>query len=105
MTYTNDFWSLMSVGLLSGFANGLGSGIGMTLGADFAPQRNQGQFLGIWRFVTDIGTSSGPFIVAGIAGIATLGMASVSVGLSGLIGVLLVWKKVPETLRIKKEDN
>jgi len=105
MTYTNDFWSLMLVGLLSGFANGLGSGIGMTLGADFAPQRNQGQFLGIWRFVTDIGTSSGPFIVAGIAGIATLGMASVSVGLSGLIGVLLVWKKVPETLRIKKEDN
>ncbi|MCH2658051.1 MAG: MFS transporter [Dehalococcoidia bacterium] len=103
ITSTNDFWSLMMVGLLSGFANGLGSGIGMTLGADFAPQRNQGQFLGIWRFVTDIGTSSGPFIIAGIAGIATLGIASVSVGLSGLIGVLLIWKKVPETLQKKKK--
>ena len=105
ITSTNDFGSLMLVGLLSGFANGLGSGIGMTLGADFAPQRHQGQFLGIWRFVTDIGTSSGPFIVAGVAGLATLSIASVSVGLSGLIGVLLVWKKVPETLRKKGGGN
>ena len=103
--FTNDFWSLMLVGLLSGFANGLGSGIGMTLGADFAPQQKQGQFLGIWRFVTDIGTSSGPFIVAGISAIATLGIASASIGLTGLIGVLLVWKKVPETLRNKKNDT
>ena len=59
---TDTFEALMVVGLFSGFANGLGSGIGMTLGADLSPPESRGEFLGVWRFVTDIGTMAGPFV-------------------------------------------
>ena len=42
---------LVPVALLLGFGNGLGSGIVMTLGADFAPARGRAEFLGVWRLV------------------------------------------------------
>jgi MFS family permease len=96
---TNSFEALLAVGLLSGFANGLGAGIGMTLGADLAPSERQGEFLGVWRFVTDVGTSAGPFMIAGIAGAATLGVACVATGGVGLAGAAVMAFLAPETLR------
>ena len=96
---TGSFEALLVVGLLSGFANGLGSGIGMTLGADLAPPGGHGEFLGVWRFVTDIGTSAGPFLVAAVAGVATLGVASVATGGVGLVGAAVMAFLAPETLR------
>jgi MFS family permease len=96
---TGSFPALLVVGLASGFANGLGSGIGMTLGADLAPPEARGEFLGVWRFVTDIGTSAGPFLVAGIASVATLGIACVATGGVGLAGAAVMAFLAPETLR------
>jgi MFS family permease len=96
---TNSFETLLVVGLVSGFANGLGSGIGMTLGADLAPPGSQGEFLGVWRFVTDIGTSAGPFLVAGVATVSTLGVACVATGGVGLAGAAVMAFLAPETLR------
>jgi len=90
---------LLAVGVLSGFGNGLGSGINMTLGADFAPAGNRGEFLGVWRLVGDIGTASGPLVVSAITGAATLGIASVATGGIGLAGALVFIRFVPEPLR------
>src|SRR5690606_30290018 len=50
--------------LLMGLGNGIGSGIVMTLGADGAPANARHEFLGIWRLITDAGTSAGPFILS-----------------------------------------
>ena len=98
---TGSFQALLVVGLVSGFANGLGSGIGMTLGADLAPPGNLGEFLGVWRFVTDIGTSGGPFLVAGVATISTLGVACVATGGVGLAGAAVMAFLAPETLHLR----
>lgn len=102
---TNSFETLLVVGLISGFANGLGSGIGMTLGADLAPPGSQGEFLGVWRFVTDIGTSAGPFLVAGVASVATLGVACVATGGVGLAGAAVMAFLAPETLRRRRPPD
>jgi len=99
---TGSFEALLVVGLISGFANGLGSGIGMTLGADLAPPESLGEFLGVWRFVSDIGTSAGPFLVAGVASVATLGVACVATGGVGLLGAGVMAFLAPETLRRRR---
>ncbi len=96
---TGGFWSMVVVGLLVGFGNGLGSGIVMTLGADFSPVAGRAQFLGAWRVCGDIGTAGGPLIVAGVTGIASLAAASVSMGGIGILGAALMFFLMPETLR------
>lgn len=103
---TDTAWSLIAVGVLSGLGNGLGSGINMTLGADFAPAGNRGEFLGVWRLVGDIGTASGPLVVSAITGAATLGIASVATGGVGVVGALIFAFLVPEPLyyRATKRD-
>jgi MFS family permease len=93
-----DFITLMAVGLLSGFANGLGAGVQMTLGADFAPPNARGEFLGVWRLVGDIGTAGSPILIAVLATAASLGAASVVVAAFGLIGAAVLIKTVPEPL-------
>lgn len=95
---TAGFTSLLLVGLLLGFANGLGSGINMTLGSDLSPALGRSQFLGLWRLVTDLGSAGGPLLVAIVISIASLGAAPVAVALIGLVGTGVMWKAVPETL-------
>ena len=86
---THEFWSLALVGVLLGFGNGMGSGIVMTLGADFSPAVGRAGFLGVWRFIGDAGTAGGPLLVGAVAGLATLGAASVVIGAVGLAGAVL----------------
>jgi MFS family permease len=95
---SHDFLTLTLVGLLFGFGNGLGSGIIMTLGADFSPQRGRAEFLGVWRFVGDVGTAGGPLVASAIAAASLVG-ASVAVGAIGLAGAALVLWKMPEPHR------
>ena len=78
--------------MLTGFGSGLGSGIVMTLGADFAPVIGRGEFLGVWRLMADLGGSVGPIMIGAIAGAASLGVASVATAGLGLIGsALMIW--------------
>ena len=95
---TTGFTGLLLVGLLLGFANGLGSGINMTLGSDLSPALGRSQFLGLWRLVTDLGSAGGPLLVAIVITVASLGAAPVAVALIGLAGAGVMWKAVPETL-------
>lgn len=95
---TDDFTGLTLAALLIGLGNGLGSGIVMTLGSDFAPTIGRAEFLGVWRLVSDVGTAGGPLLVAGVAAVSSLATASVTVGVVGLVGAAVVVRRVPEPL-------
>ena len=95
---TGDFFSLLPVVLLIGLGNGLGSGTMMTLGADLAPEGARGEFLGLWRFVGDMGNASGPLVVGHIADLAGLTTAPLIVAGIGLLGAVILGGLVPETL-------
>jgi MFS family permease len=95
---TDDFSSLAAVGILLGFGNGMGSGIVMTLGSDFAPASGRASFLGVWRFLGDVGTAGGPLVVGAVAGVLSLGAASIFMGVIGVIGAVLIATRVPEPL-------
>jgi MFS family permease len=99
---TYSFVPLMLVALVGGLGNGLGSGIVMTLGADFSPAVGRGEFLGVWRLIGDIGTSAGPAVVGLVAGVTSLGMASVAAGCFGFAGALVMIFLVEEPLRLAK---
>jgi MFS family permease len=99
MPFTTDFLSMAIAGVIAGMGNGLGSGINMTLGSDFAPEGNRGEFLGVWRLLSDTGSLLGPMAVGGIASVATLAGAFFFAASIGGLGVLIVVFLVDETLR------
>ncbi len=98
MPLAGGFGSLLSVGLLMGLGNGLGSGYGATLGSDLAPTEGRAEFLGMWSIVANLGTIGGPLILGGIVAIASLGVASVTIGVIGVVGAAHIAFRVPETL-------
>ncbi len=102
---TSGFGSLLAVGMLIGFGNGLGSGIVMTLGADFSPAVGRTQFLGAWRLCNDLGVAGGPLLFSGVTAVASLGAAAVAIGGIGVLGSLLILLRMPETLHAQKEDE
>ena len=98
LALANDSWSLLGVAAFLGFANGLSTGIVMTLGTDLAPPSQRAGFLGIWRLLTDFGTSAGPMVVGAIVTSAPLATAALSVAAIGTLGCVIVYRYVEETL-------
>ena len=96
--FSGGFGTLLAASLVTSFGNGLGSGINMTLGADFSPPVARGEFLGVWRLIGDLGTAGGPLLVSAIAGTATLGAAAFATGGIGLAGAAVMLFLVPEPL-------
>jgi MFS family permease len=96
---TAEFVGFAAVAVLVGIGNGLGAGIVQVLGADFAPAERRGEFLGVWRLISDVGVAGGPLAVSVIVGVATLGLASVLCAGLGLVGTVVMGALVPETLR------
>ena len=91
--------SLLGVGalaLLMGVGNGLGSGIVMTLGADAAPEAGRAPFLGVWRLLSLVGHNGASVVVAAVAAVASIGVASVTVGLLTLAGGAWLARWLPE---------
>jgi MFS family permease len=94
------FGSLLAVAVLLGFANGIGTGVVMIIGADLARTSGRyGQFLGLWRLIGDVGLSGAPLIVGTIVNLASLAIASLAVASLGIAGALLMAFAVAETLR------
>jgi len=96
--FTGSFAGLLTAGLVTGFGNGLGSGINMTLGADFSPSTARGEFLGVWRLIGDLGTAGGPLLVSGVTVATSLGAASLATGAIGLAGAAIMYFLVPEPM-------
>lgn len=91
------FAGLMAVAALGGLGNGLSSGTMMTLGADLAPRGALAEFLGLWRFIGDLGHMSGPLLVGFVAQAAGLGPSALAVGALGAGAALFFQRRVPET--------
>ncbi|MQG39989.1 MAG: MFS transporter [SAR202 cluster bacterium] len=101
---SDNLWTFSAIAIFTGFANGLGSGAMMTLGADLAPPKYSGEFLGIWKLLGDTSSSAAPILIGQIAGIFTLGLSSAFIGFIGVLGSLGIYIFVPETL-IKNKDS
>ncbi len=96
--FADSFLTLTVAAMLAGLGNGLGSGINMTLGADFAPSNARGEFLGVWRLMGDSGSFAGPMLMGYVAStVALSGALFVTAGL-GACGVAIIVLFVRETL-------
>lgn len=90
----NTSWFVFATMLLA-VANGIGSGILMTLGADLADKRNPAPFLGAWRFTGGLGGAGAPLAVAGITAVASLSLAAGVMGVLGLLGAGVLLRYLP----------
>jgi len=96
---TQGYYSLLASSLLAGFANGLGTGSLLTLGSDLAPVKGRKEFLGIWRFIGDIGHAGGPLMIGALINLATLGAAAIATAGIGMVSAAVMYWLVDETLR------
>ncbi|MDQ1569483.1 MAG: hypothetical protein QOF79_157, partial [Actinomycetota bacterium] len=90
----NAAWFIGAAMFLS-LANGIGSGILMTLGADLADKQNPAPFLGAWRFTGDLGGAAAPLIVSILTAVASIAVATGVMGLLGLLGAGILLRYVP----------
>ncbi|CAM5222342.1 MFS family permease OS=Castellaniella defragrans OX=75697 GN=HNR28_000031 PE=4 SV=1 [Castellaniella defragrans] len=89
--------SFIAVCMVMGLGNGIGSGLVMTLGADASPREGRTQFLGVWRMVSDVGASSAPALLSGIAAVASLGLGVVVMGGAGFVAAAVFWRYLPHS--------
>jgi MFS family permease len=93
-------YSLLAVALVLGFANGIGTGVVMIIGADLGrASGSHGQFLGLWRLMGDVGIATAPMLTGAVVGAAGLAAASLVVATIGVGGALVMAFVVAETLR------
>ncbi|PYY38232.1 MFS transporter [Curtobacterium sp. MCPF17_046] len=88
----------VAVAMAMSLANGVGSGILMTLGADLAPADRPAPFLGAWRFTGDVGSAAAPLVISGVTAVATIAVASGVMGVLGLVGAGVLLRYVPRYL-------
>ena len=94
----SGYYSLLAVASLAGVASGLGSGSLLTLGSDLAPANARHEFLGVWRFVGDLGHAGGPMLIGTLIELVSLGAASAATAGIGLISAAVMYWLVDETL-------
>ena len=81
MPFTHSASALLLAAAVIGFGNGIGSGMVMTLGADHSPRLGRAHFLGVWRLMSDIGSSCGPALLSFLAATLSLGAGIAVTGL------------------------
>lgn len=97
MPLTSSVTAFACAAMLMGLGNGFGSGINMTLGADASPNYGRTEFLGLWRLISDVGTSAGPFVLSGMTALVSLGAGIGTTGLFGLVSAAIFWKWLPHS--------
>ena len=95
MPLSRDALALTLIACILGFGNGIGSGMIMTLGADFSPSFGRAQFLSIWRELSDAGSTIGPGVLAAVTAVSSLGLGVVVCGTAGLGAAVVMWRSVP----------
>ncbi|MGW9184793.1 MFS transporter [Agromyces sp. NPDC055661] len=83
------------VALLFGVANGLSSGVILTLGADLAPKDHPAPFLAAFRTIADAGQAVAPLILAAVTSAVSIMAASATMGVLGFVGAGILWRYVP----------
>ncbi|MFF1573787.1 MFS transporter [Leifsonia sp. NPDC058292] len=99
LAFTHDLPSniawYIGVSMFLSVANGIGSGIIMTLGADLAPKDQPAPFLGAWRFAGDAGQAAAPLLVSLLTALVSIAFASGVVGIFGLVGAGMLARYIP----------
>jgi MFS family permease len=90
--------------LLMGLGNGFGAGINMTIGTDLAPKGSVSEFIGMWRILGDLGTTSGPVVAGSLAAVAGLSFGVWAISGLGAVGLATVLLFAPETLAIAQKE-
>jgi MFS family permease len=103
--FTHSATTLLLASLLIGFGNGIGSGMIMTLGADYSPSPGRAHFLGIWRLISDIGTSCGPALLSGVTAVVSLAAGIWATGLVGFAAAAVLWYWIPRTWAQRSEQR
>lgn len=85
----------VGLSIWTAIANGVGSGIVMTLGADLAPRERPAPFLGAWRLIIDLSGASVPFIVGGLTSLFALPVTAGALGILGLLGAGVMARYIP----------
>ena len=85
--------------VLMGVGNGLSAGIVSILGADASPRLGRAEFLSVWRLFIDSGTAGGALLVAGVAGVSTLGWSVAAAGCLALVSAGTMRRYVPRGRR------
>lgn len=99
LAFTHDLdarvaWYI-GISIFLSVANGIGSGIIMTLGADLAPKDHPAPFLGAWRFAGDAGQAGAPLLVSLLTALVSLAFASGVIGALGLVGAAVLARYIP----------
>lgn len=97
--FTTSYAGLLVATCVMGFGNGIGSGTMMTLGADLAPRRATGEFLGVWRLIGDVGATGGPLVVGAIADVVGLTLSALTLSGVGVLAATTLLLFVRETLQ------
>lgn len=92
-----DGW-FAACAIILALANGVTSGIVMTLGADLAPKRHPAPFLGAFRMISDVGQAGSPLLIAALTSLVSIMAASAAVGVLGIVGAVMLWRWVPRYL-------
>ncbi|WP_028847749.1 MULTISPECIES: MFS transporter [Thermocrispum] len=87
-------------------ANGMGTGIVLTLGADLADPEDPAPFLGAWRFIGSLGNAGAPLAVSAATTAVSLPFAVGALGVIGIAGAAIlahgIARYIPgESLRLR----
>ena len=99
MPLTQASLGLLLAALLMGFGNGIGSGMIMTLGADYSPSPGRAHFLGVWRLMSDIGSTAGPAVLSAATALLSLAFGIVCTGGMALAAAGVLWYWIPRTVK------
>lgn len=90
----NQAW-FIAVAVLFGIANGVSSGVILTVGADLAPKRHPAAFLGAYRTIGDAGQAAAPLVVSAVTSLVSLAAASAAIGVLGFVGAGMLLRWIP----------
>lgn len=90
----------IGIAMFLAIANGIGSGILMTLAADLADPRDPAPFLGAMRFTVDLGGAGAPMLVTALTAVFSLPIGVATLGVLGLAGALMLRFHVPRYLSV-----
>ncbi len=91
-----DSTSFLAVALLMAFANGIGSGVILVIGADLAPSNKRNEFLSAYRLLIDSGVAATPMVLAGLTVVIGLAGSMTVIGAIAIGGAAVLWRWLPK---------
>ena len=105
LAFVQSYLALIFIAIILGVANGLSTGITMMLGTDNAPSKNKGEFLGVWRLLTDGGSSFGPILASFSLAIFPFNTGLFIVGIACSLGAVFVFFGIQQDLKQSEKSR